>query len=160
MHINIEIADYFNQKQAQDIIYLLNYYSIAPEGGGKELTTYTKEHLIQELIKLPFAFSILCYIDENPAGLVNCFTVFSTFQCKPIINIHDLIVINKYRRKGISQMLLNEVEKVGKQKNACKITLEVLENNYAAINSYHKFGFSGYELNPKYGKAIFLEKIL
>lgn len=70
------------------------------------------------------------------------------------------MVLQQYRKQGISQLLLSEVEKIAKAKGACKITLEVLEKNYAAKNSYAKFGFVSYELNPKYGQAVFLEKIL
>ena len=160
MNFNVIVADYSNKQHARDIVLLLNHYASDPAGGGKELNNYTKENLVRELAKLPFAFSVLCYIEGVPAGLVNCFTLFSTFKCQPLINIHDLVVHNRYRRQGISQLLLSEVEKIARKKDACKITLEVLENNDAAKNSYEKFGFAGYELDPKYGKAIFLEKTL
>ena len=126
----------------------------------KELSQEIKDNLVSELAKLPFAFSLICYVDNMPAGLVNCFTLFSTFKCKPVVNVHDLIVDRSYRRKGISQLLLGEVEKIAKQKGACKITLEVLEKNHPARNSYQKFGFTGYELKPEYGNAIFLEKAI
>lgn len=160
MNFNVIVADYSNPKHARDIVSLLNHYATDAAGGGKELNDYTKKNLVKELAKLPFAFSVLCYVDDAPAGLVNCFTLFSTFKCKPAINIHDLVVHNRYRRQGISQLLLSEVEKIAKEKEACKITLEVLEKNEAAKNSYAKFGFVGYELDPQYGKAVFLEKTL
>ena len=158
MNFNVIVADYSNKQHARDIVLLLNHYASDPTGGGKELNDYTKKNLVGELAKLPFAFSLLCYVEDVPTGLVNCFTMFSTFKCKPVINIHDLVVDRHYRRQGIGQLLLGEVEKIAKEKGACKITLEVLENNDAAKNSYAKFGFVGYELNPQYGKAIFLEK--
>ncbi|MFT5906124.1 MAG: ribosomal protein S18 acetylase RimI-like enzyme, partial [Cryomorphaceae bacterium] len=40
----------------------------------------------------------------------------------------------------------------------CKITLEVLSKNEVAKSAYQKFGFSGYELDPEAGKALFWEK--
>ena len=160
MNFNVIVADYANKQHAKDIVLLLNRYASDPAGGGKELNNYTKENLVKELAKLPFAFSLLCYVEDVPAGLVNCFTLFSTFKCQPLINIHDLVVDRHYRRQGISQLLLSEVEKIAREKGACKITLEVLEKNDAAKNSYAKFGFVGYELDPQYGKAIFLEKTL
>lgn len=110
MNVNLTVADYDNQKHAEDILYLLNQYALDSAGGGRELDSYVKENLIVGLAKLPFAFSILCYLDNEAAGLVNCFTLFSTFKCKPLINIHDLAVMKQYRRQGISQLLLNEVE--------------------------------------------------
>ena len=160
MNFNLLIADYSSPQHAEDIVFLLNQYALDSAGGGKELTDYVRENLVAELAKLPFAFSILCYVNNVPVGLANCFTVFSTFKCKPVINIHDLAVIKGYRKKGISQLLLSEVEKVAQEKSACKITLEVLEKNIAARNAYAKFGFVGYELDPRYGNAIFLEKAL
>lgn len=158
--MNIIFADYLNRKHAQDIVFLLNRYAVDSTGGGIELSKYARENLVEELAKLSFAFSLICYVKNEPVGLINCFTLFSTFKCKPVINIHDLVVIARYRRQGISQLLLSEVEKIAKKKGACKMTLEVLQKNYAAKNSYAKFGFVGYELNPQYGQAIFLEKIL
>ena len=113
------VADYSISFLADVIVYLLNQYALDSAGGGTELSSYAKENLTVELAKLPFAFSILCYVDNAPAGLVNCFTLFSTFKCKPLINIHDLAVIKQYRRQGISQLLLNEVEKVARDKGAC-----------------------------------------
>ena len=160
MKPHIIIADYGNDKHARDIVFLLNRYSLDPAGGGTELNDYTKKNLVRELAKLSFAFSILGYLEDVPVGLINCFTLFSTFNCKPVVNIHDVIVLKQYRGQGISRLLLQKVETIAREKGACKITLEVLENNHPAKNAYHKFGFKGYELNPQYGQAIFLEKKL
>jgi len=160
MGIVVTVADYRDQKQAQDIVFLLDYYASEPSGGGQGLAAFVKENVVWELSKLPYAFSLLCYVDGFPAGLVNCFYGFSTFKCKPLINIHDAVVHHEYRRQGISQLLLGEVEKIARAKGACKITLEVLEKNLSAVGAYKKFGFSGYELDPEFGQAIFLEKVL
>jgi ribosomal protein S18 acetylase RimI-like enzyme len=159
-NVKIIITDYSNPQHSEDLVLLLNQYAASPTGGGVELSIHTQENLVKELGKLPYAFSLLAYVDSAPAGLVNCFILFSTFQCKPVINIHDLFVAEEYRRQGISQLLLQKVEKMAIDRGACKITLEVLEQNHSAKNSYSKFGFVGYELDPKYGKAIFLEKSL
>jgi ribosomal protein S18 acetylase RimI-like enzyme len=56
--------------------------------------------------------------------------------------------------------MMEKVESVAKERGACKVTLEVLEGNKVAQNSYAKFGFSGYELDPEMGKAIFWEKVI
>ena len=50
---------------------------------------------------------------------------------------------------------LAKVEEIAKAKGCCKITLEVLSNNEVAKASYSKYGFKGYELDPKVGHAIF-----
>ncbi|WP_083234082.1 GNAT family N-acetyltransferase [Candidatus Marithrix sp. Canyon 246] len=121
---------------------------------------FYKENLVIELSKNPDAFSVICYIDDKPAGLANCFQAFSTFKCKPLINIHDVVVAIKFRGLGISQLLLAKVEERAKEIGCCKITLEVLEGNETARKSYNKFGFEGFELDPEVGKALFWQKTL
>ncbi len=160
MALSTALVDYENPKHGADLVFLLDYYASGASGGGKGLPETVKDSLVENLAKIPHAFSILCYSDEQPAGLANGFHLFSTFKGKPLVNVHDLIVHADFRRQGVSQILLSEVEKIARSKNACKITLEVLEKNYPAINAYQKFGFAGYELDPSFGKAIFLEKAL
>ena len=87
MNIEILVADYKNKSHGFDIVYLLECYSIDPMGGGTLLSDHVKDNLVQELSDLPQAFSVLCYVDRKPAGLINCFEAFSTFQCKPLIAV-------------------------------------------------------------------------
>lgn len=160
MNIEIIQADYLNQKHAEDIIVLMNAYASDPMGGGKPLTEEVKTHLVQSLAKLPYAFSIISYVDGIAAGLVNCFEGFSTFSCQPLINIHDVIVLQPYRANGLSHKMLDQVEETARTKGCCKLTLEVLSGNNIAQAAYHKFGFADYELDPKMGNALFWQKIL
>lgn len=156
----IEKVNYLNDKHATDIGHLMNCYASDPMGGGEPLSADVSSQLASELAKIPHAFSIICYVSGVAAGLVNCFEAFSTFKCKPLINIHDVIVVKDFRGQGISQLLLQEVEKIALEKNCCRISLEVLEGNTVAKNSYKKFGFRGYELDPVLGKAMFWQKEL
>jgi len=160
MNINIIKADYFNEKNRAEIPMLLNGYASDPMGGGIPLSNYVLSNLAIELAKTPHAFSVIAYVAGQPAGLVNCFEAFSTFACQPLVNIHDVVVLSQYRGLGISQRMLEKVEEIARSKNCCKITLEVLDNNDIAKSSYTKFGFSGYELDPKAGAAIFWQKSL
>lgn len=160
MNIDVVKANYSDQKQARDIVYLLDSYASDPMGGGEKLPAYVKENLVSQLAERAFAFSCIAYSDGEAVGLVNCFESFSTFLCKPIINIHDIVVINCHRGKGISQMLLDKVEEIALDMGCCKLTLEVLSGNEAAKSAYRKFGFSGYELDPSFGHAQFWQKKL
>ena len=56
--------------------------------------------------------------------------------------------------------MLEKVEQIAIERGCCKLTLEVLEGNQAAQNSYQKFGFSAYELDPEMGRALFWDKKL
>lgn len=160
MSIEIVRANYLYEKHEVEIAFLMNSYATDPMGGGKPLTNEVKNNIAKELSKLPYAFSIISYVDGIAAGLVNCFEQFSTFSCKPLINIHDIIVLKAYRGKGLSHKMLEEVENIAVSKGCCKLTLEVLEGNLIARASYNKFGFSDYELDPKVGKALFWQKNL
>jgi ribosomal protein S18 acetylase RimI-like enzyme len=158
LKIEILRVNYSDPKQASDLGYLLNYYATDIMGGGVSLAQEIQHNVAAELAKVSHAFSILCYVNDIPAGLVNCFEGFSTFKCKPLINIHDLAVIADFRGLGISQILLVEVEKIAREKGCCKITLEVLEGNKVAQGAYIKFGFAGYELGALSGRAMFWQK--
>jgi GNAT superfamily N-acetyltransferase len=158
MTTEVFIADYQNPQHAADISFLLNSYAQDPMGGGQALPQYVQDNLAAELDKVTNAFTVLCYVDGKPAGLTNCLQGFSTFKCKPLINIHDVIVAGGFRGKQVSQHMLQTVEEVARQRGCCKITLEVLEGNTVAKNAYLKFGFAGYALDPKMGNAMFWEK--
>jgi ribosomal protein S18 acetylase RimI-like enzyme len=158
MNIEVKLANYLDKEQAIDIGYLLDVYSQDQMGGSQPLSESVRSNLANELSKLPHAFSVICYVNNKPAGLVNCFEAFSTFKCKPLINIHDVVVVNEFRGLGLSQKMLSKVEEIAKLKGCCKITLEVLEGNKVAQNSYIKFGFAGYELDPVMGKALFWQR--
>jgi ribosomal protein S18 acetylase RimI-like enzyme len=160
MNLEIRLVDYSNVQDGKDLAYLMNCYASDPMGGGSDLPAKVRDALAGQLAKIPSAFSFICYADNAPAGLINCFEAFSTFNCKPLINIHDVVVASEYRGLGISSMLLDKVEEIAKEKQCCKLTLEVLEGNEVAKNSYIKNGFSDYILDPAMGKALFWQKLL
>lgn len=153
-------ASYTNQVHAEAIGFLLNQYAQDAMGGGNALSIDTQQQLAIELAKRPYAFSVLAFVAGQPVGLVNCFEAFSTFQCRPLVNIHDVVVVSEQRGLGISQKMLTKVEEIARQRGCCKLTLEVLEGNTVAQNAYLKQGFAGYELDPAMGKAMFWQKTL
>jgi ribosomal protein S18 acetylase RimI-like enzyme len=158
MNIKVVKADYFSEQHKTEIPMLLGEYACDPMGGGTALSVDVKANIVEELSNIPHAFSIIAYVDNQPAGLVNCFDAFSTFECQPIVNIHDLVVLSEYRGRGVSTKMLEKVEEIARSKNCCKITLEVLSNNQVAKSAYRKFGFSDYELDPEAGTAMFWQK--
>ena len=160
MDINVFQADYSNRRQAKEIVDLLNIYALDPMGGGEALRDNVKTSLVSALAKIPQAFSILCYVDDEAAGLVNCFQAFSTVACKPVINIHDVMVCDEYRGLGLCRRMLDKVEAIARERGCCKVTLEVLEGNQTAQAAYKKLGYAGYEIDPRLGKALFWQKQL
>lgn len=153
-------ADLSVPAHAEAMVQLLDEYALDPMGGGQGLSDYVKTNLPVELAKRKTARVILAFVDTKPAGLVVCLEGFSTFACKPLLNIHDVIVALPYRGRGLSKLLLQKAEAIALELGCCKLTLEVLEGNHIAQSAYKACGFSGYELNPQMGKALFWEKKL
>ncbi len=160
MQTNIIQADYHNEQHGKDLVMLLNAYALDPMGGGEALAENVQQNLVATLAKRNDFLTLLCYVDNKPAGILNCVEGFSTFKCKPLLNIHDCGVLKEFRGLGLSQKLFNEAEKISRERGYCKLTLEVLEGNIVAQNAYKKLGFAGYELDEKMGKAMFWEKVL
>jgi len=160
LDIEILVADYSNSVHATDIVELLNGYALDPMGGGAALSDHVQKNLPTELAKLPNAFSVLCYVDGVGAGLVNCFVGFSTFKCKPLINIHDVIVAKQFRGHGLSHRMLDEVQRVGKERGCCRLTLEVLERNEVAKKAYLSFGFEADQAQQENAASHFWQKNL
>lgn len=160
MKIELVLADYQNARHQRDLLYLLDSYATDPMGGAEPLDEDARDSLCRELAARPHVFTLLCYVDEQPAGICNCVEGFSTFKAKPLINIHDIAVAPAFRGMGISHRLLAKTEELAIARGCCKLTLEVLEGNNVARQSYRSFGFSGYELDPALGNAMFWEKPL
>ena len=129
-------------------------------GGGQELPAFVQDNLIAELLRRKEAHVLLAYSEQTPVGLAIMMVGFSTFACMPLLNIHDVVVLNGYRGQGIAQKLLFKAEEIAQSLGCCKLTLEVLEGNKAAQSAYKLSGFAGYELNPQMGKALFWQKKL
>ena len=158
--VKIIQADLSNPENADALVVLLDCYARDPMGRGSGLTAFVRNNIAGALREIPGCFVILAYKNEKPVGLLIGFEGFSTFACKPLLNIHDIVVIPDCRGEGISTMLLKEAERIALERGCCKMTLEVLEGNQAALISYSRFGFVNYQLDPQYGKAVFLEKTL
>jgi len=152
------LADLTNENHATDFMTVLSAYAEDPMGGGGPLSDYTVQHLIPALREVSNHLLVLCYVDQEIAGICNCFVGFSSFKAKPLINIHDFAILPRYRGQGLSKNMLDKIESIAVEKGCCKLTLEVLENNDKAKRVYERFGFEGYELNPDMGKAVFWEK--
>ena len=153
-------ASYTNPVHAEAIGFLLNQYAEDAMGGGESLSLDTRQQLAIELAKRPHAFSVLAFVGGEPAGLVNCFEGFSTFACRPLVNVHDVVVMDSFRGLGLSQKMLQKVEELARQRGCCKITLEVLEGNAVAQSAYRKFGFDDSVFDPAHGRMLFWNKPL
>lgn len=160
IRLEVLTADYNNSRHAQALVDLLDAYARDPAGGGTPLSDPVKAHLVSELAARPQAFSVLAFDGEDAVGLVNCFEGFSTFACRPLVNVHDLVVAASHRGQRVGEQMLAAVEHIARARGACKLTLEVLSANAPALRLYERTGFAAYQLDPVMGTARFLQKAL
>jgi ribosomal protein S18 acetylase RimI-like enzyme len=158
--LTITLADYGNARDAADLVALLDAYSRDPMGAGAPLDKTVRDVLPERLAAFPGAFSLIAREGEDAVGLANCFTGFSTFAARPLVNIHDLAVLSGHRGKGIGRRLMAAVDAEARKRGACKVTLEVLTGNRTAQALYEDCGFAAYALDPEAGTAQFWEKKL
>ncbi len=125
--ISCSKVDFKDDKQCTLLTTLLNLYASDVMGGGEPLSQFVMDNLGKELSKRSFAHAFFAFIDEVPVGLVICFDGFSSFECRPLINIHDVIVHPLHRRKGVATTLLMAVEQYALANGCCKLTMEVLK---------------------------------
>jgi len=169
-HANVTIrrVDYANPHDAAALVELLDGYAQDVAGGGEPLRADVKEGLVHALRQRTDAFSVMAWaVDDagapnrpSPVGLINCFEGFSTFACKPLVNVHDVVVVPAWRGHRIAQRMLQVVEGIARERGACKLTMEVLSGNHSALRAYAREGFAAYALDPQMGQAQFLQKLL
>ena len=158
--ITVRLANLADESDAKAVVMLLDAYASDPAGGGEPLSAYAKANLVAELARRPQAFSLLAFDDGKPVGLVNCIEGFSTFACRPLVNVHDVAVLNTHRGRGVGRLMLREAEQHARTRGACKLTLEVLTGNQPARSLYLALGFADYQLDPAMGHASFMQKWL
>ncbi len=153
-------ADYANPTHGAALVALLDAYAQDPMGGAHALNDFAKANLVAALALRPQAYSVLAFDGDTPVGLVNCIEGFSTFACKPLVNVHDVAVLASHRGQRVAEKMLALAETIARERGACKLTLEVLQGNVGADRLYRRIGFANYELDPAMGQAQFMQKWL
>lgn len=160
MTIQIIRVDYAKTQHGKDLLELLNRYALDPAGGEQALNAYTHSNLLAALQNRSDAVSFIAYDELLAVGLLNAFEGFSTFACRPLLNVHDVYVIPNYRRQAVAKKLFNAAQEFALENNCAKLTLEVLSKNDAAKHCYRKLGFKPYSLKEDIGDAVFWQKNL
>jgi GNAT superfamily N-acetyltransferase len=137
----IVVADLSRRPHQRAVLDLLEAFSRDAMGNGEPMAPEVRARLIPGLRAHPTTHILLALVDGSPVGLTVCFHGFSTFAAKPLINIHDFIVLPEARGRGIGKRLLAAVEAEARARGCCKVTLEVQENNRRARQVYAAAGF-------------------
>ncbi len=106
------------------------------------LTSYFNLHINENDLKKTNDYYIGYFKDNKLIGFIN----YSIYYERAELNY--IFVMEQYRNLNIaSQMLDYVLNKINMLEN---ITLEVSENNYAAIKLYEKYGFQKCAIREKY----------
>lgn len=156
--LRIEEVDLDRDDHQSAVLMLVNAYACDPMGNHAPLSEEVRNRLIPGLRAHPARHIFLAYRNEAPIGIAVCFLGFSTFNARPLINIHDLAVLPEYRGQGVGRALLAAVEQKARELGCCKLTLEVQEYNRRARGLYEAFGFVQACVDDPAGGALFFTK--
>lgn len=142
MDIAIGAADLDDPAHGAAIVEVLDSYAADPIGGGVPLDADVRRRLVPTLRAHPTALVLIAWAGQRPVGIAVCFFGISTFQARPLLNIHDLAVVPDRRGEGIGTALLAAAEARALEHGCCKLTLEVQDANRRARAVYERFGFA------------------
>lgn len=140
--VEIIQCDFKNVVHRQKVVELIDAYMQDPMGGGNPMPEKNKQPLVEGLATQPGTFVLFAVEEDRYLGVATCFVNFSTFNVKPYINVHDLAVIKAARGKGVGRKLLERIIEIAKEKDYCKVTLEVRNDNHNAQGLYKSLGFN------------------
>lgn len=135
-------------------------FACEPIGGGSPLTREAKAQLIPVLRHHPGVHVVLASASEERVGLAVCFLGLSTFAARPLLNLQDLVVLPKFRGRGVGSVLLHAVEERARLLGCCKLTLEVRADNVRARRLHRGQGFREFAAADLSMPVYFLDKPL
>jgi len=159
MDITIREADLSEPADRSGLVEVLNSYAADPVGGGQPLRPEVRDRLADGLRNHPTTLALLALRAGTPVGVAICFVGFSTFNARPLLNIHDLAVVPEWRGQGIGKALLAAAEAEAIRRDCCKLTLEVQDDNRRARGLYQRVGFTDFVVGDS-GPTRFLCKSL
>jgi ribosomal protein S18 acetylase RimI-like enzyme len=148
--VEILPLDFSEPAHCAALVSLMNEYITDRMGGGKPYDEDQKIRLVNGLKRHPSKLVLLARSGNHYIGLVTCFINFATFTVKPFINIHDVIVTEAWRDKGVGRRMLEKVIEKAAEMDCSKVTLEVREDNLNARHLYQMLGFEDAEPRQYY----------
>ena len=158
--VSILQADLDRPDHQAAVVAITAAYALDRMANGAPLPPDVLERLIPGLQAHPTTLVFLAAVGGQFVGLATCFVGFSTFAARPVVNLHDLCVLDTHRGQGIGRTLLRAVEQAALERGCAKVTLEVLEHNRPARSLYESLGFTPAVYRPENGLALFYAKSL
>lgn len=141
MNLSFEFCDFKNTEHRNALVELLNHYMVDPMGDFPPHEGENKDAIIHALDSHPTAEILFAKSEDKFIALTTVFSNLSTFYIKPYFYIHDVVVLNEHRGKGVGQALLSHLIHIAKERDYCKLTLEVRTDNPGAQKTYKNLGF-------------------
>lgn len=120
------------------------------------LSPFSKEQVLYEIVENPTSYILLAFENDVPVGFIDFWITFDS------ATICQIAVHEQFRKNGVGSKLLEESFKILKENDVLFYTLEVRENNLAAVKLYEKLGFEKVTIKPAYydngDNAIYMMK--
>lgn len=105
---------------------------------------WSENLLIHELMHNPNCLYLIVYDKEIPIAFIGAWIKLE--EC----HVSNIVTIPSYRRLGIGNYLLGQIEKIAHLNECTHYTLEVRVSNTNAQSLYKKLGFKTVKLKSKY----------
>jgi GNAT superfamily N-acetyltransferase len=123
------------EKHVQSIFNLINELALYEK--APEQVTNTAEQLKIDLFDDPICEAIVAEENGEVLGFALYYTSYSTWKGRSLY-LEDFYVSEQHRKRGIGQLLFNEILQIAKQRKVARMDWQVLEWNQLAIDFYKK----------------------
>ena len=96
---------------------------------------WSKQDLYRDAVENNLSIYVVALCDNKPIGYAGMWHVVTEGH------ITNIAVTPEYRRAGVGQLLMEEIERIAYERQMIGITLEVRMNNTAAQRLYTKNGY-------------------
>ncbi|CAN5274756.1 GNAT family N-acetyltransferase [soil metagenome] len=90
--------------------------------------------------EMKVAEAIVAFDDETPIGYAVFYPNFATFRGQRGFYLEDIYITKDFRGKGVGEMMLKYIAKLGKERGFERIDFQVLDWNTSAVEFYKKLG--------------------
>ncbi len=140
--IDVIEADLADEAQVARLFEILDAYARGPGGQNAPLSDLARDRLGPGLRAHPMAFVLFGRLGGEIVGAAVCVWSFSTFAGRPSVNLHDFSVLPEAQGCGVGTAILEALERRARERDAAKLTLEVVGTNEGAQRLYERFGFA------------------
>lgn len=111
-----------------------NFYQMPP-------APETSKKFLKERFESKDSIILLALKEFLATGFCQIYPSYSSVAMKPIWILNDLFVDKDYRKCGVAQLLIKEVEKQAKRNDVFSIKLATAVDNKKAQSLYFKLGY-------------------